>query len=238
MKKIVLGTAWLAMAILRPASADEVRTLPPPLYQQMKSGKKLLRVWINPKYDPAQGFTIGQVDSRVDEEGWTDAVGYLRGALGRLEFPQSPNTLTLSLVELNHPIRTPQEASSDGLTRGLVGVEGLVTDPSGTPMMAFLTRAKSETRNSPLDNRRAAIDQIALALSRELGDAFRKALEARAEAPPTSGAGVGKALLPPPPLDDPADIQGRLLRLDELKKQGLITADEYQAHKAKILSGS
>jgi len=46
-------------------------------------------------------------------------------------------------------------------------------------------------------------------------------------------------LVPPRPAPDsqPMDIQGRLLRLDDLKKKGLITDDEYNAHKDEILKG-
>lgn len=238
MNKLILGcTAILVLAVFRPAPAAETGLIPPEIQHQMKSGKKGGRTWINPKFDPSQGFVIGKTECRVDEEGQADSTAYLREAMARMELPGSPNTLTAHVVQLDVKAPTPSERNNLGFTAGLVGVEALVTDPNGAPMLAFYAMEKSGSRESVLANRRAAIDKIALTLALDLGDSFQRALEARANA---AGNPVPSAFQPPPPplQNDALDVQGRLLRLEGLRKQGLITAEEYQSHKAKILSGS
>ena len=236
MKKVVLGyTALLVLAGLAPVRAAEVATLPPAMYQQMKSGKKVARIWINPNFDTTRGFALGKVDSRSDEEEWAQTVSYLRQALTRLEFADSPYSLSVNIVELDPAVHNASDRTIKFIN-GTVAVEGLLTDGDGTIMLAFTAREKNDGRESVLANRQAAIDRIVWGLSRDLGPQFQKALEARMAAAPTPAPRTGP-LLAPPPAADPLDVQGRLLQLDALRKQGLITAEEYQAHKAKILSG-
>ena len=128
------------------------------------------------------------------------------------------------------------DRGSIGLFGATIGVEGEIVDKDGGLLFAFTTRQEITDRETVVKSCQGAIDRIVWGLSRDLGPQFQKALEARMAAAPTPAPRTGP-LLAPPPAADPLDVQGRLLQLDALRKQGLITAEEYQAHKAKILSG-
>ena len=232
MKKLILGTLALLAAGTRPMLASEVQTLPPAIYSQMKSGSKLLKVWTSPDYDGAKGLTIGKISA---DPGILDThancVDYFPYALRRLAIPDSTNILSMTMTAL-----TTVDHGSVGYFSATMSVEGQIVDKDGKLVMAFATREMSDIRETVEANCSLVMDKIIWSLSRDLGKPFLRALELRkevAEGVNPSGL-VPKAPQAPEP---PMDIKARLLRLEDLKQKGLITADEYKTHKEEILKG-
>jgi hypothetical protein len=233
MKKLMLGSMLLLLAAAQPMAAEEApTTLPPAIVALMKSGKKLGKVWMSPKFDVSKGFTIGHVSSEV-EGFYADVVGYFPEALSRLTIPGSPNVLSLTVVELK-----VVERSGLGYETATMGVEGTVVGPDGGLLMAFTTREEISNRENVPADCMGAMDKIVWSLSRDLGKRFQDALEARK--PVDTKTKAGAAYLPPPPpsaQEHPLSTNERLLRLDDLKRKGLITQEEYDAHRKEILQG-
>jgi hypothetical protein len=77
------------------------------------------------------------------------------------------------------------------------------------------------------------MDKIAWSLSRDLGPGYERALEVKrrlAEEKIETGA-----MPPPPPPEQPLPLDQRLMRLEDLRQKGLITQEEYEAHKKELL---
>jgi hypothetical protein len=231
MNKFVLGSLLLLAVGVRPLLAEEPRTLPPAIYGQMKKGNKLGKLWISPKYDTSKGFVVGKVDS-LAEGIYANTVDYFPYALSRLVMPESTNVLSLTVVDL----KTIERASA-GYYGADMTVEGRVVDKDGELLMAFQTREELFTRETVAANCQAVIDKIVWSLSRDLGKPFARALQIKAEM--VQGHNPSGLVPPPPPrpLEGPLDVKGRLMRLDDLLKKGLITPEEYKAHKEDILKG-
>lgn len=229
MRKQVLGSLMLLGAGLCPLQAQEVRTLPSAAYTLMKSGSKLDRVWISPDFDVAKGFSVGKVDTLAGGM-YANTVDYFPYALQHLAFQTSPYSLSLTVVELS-----TVERSSAGYYAATMAVEGSVVDASGKLMMAFATREEVNNRGNVLANCEAVMDKIVWSISRDLGKPFQHALETRSAV--IQGANPSGLVPPPPPAEKPLDVQSRLLRLDDLKRKGLITEEEYKTHKDEILKG-
>jgi hypothetical protein len=231
MKKMILGLALLS-AGLWPALAEEVRTLSPNLYAQMKSGKHLGKVWISPAWQGGQGFTVGRVDlsPEIDSE-YANVVEYLPYRLRMISTPDSPNTLSVTVTEISFIDR-----GSAGFFSAAMGVEGQIVDKEGKVLVAFRTREYDDNRETVTKDFQLVMDKIVWSLSKDLGKDFQHALEVREE---VAGNKNPSGLIPPPPPPEqaPLDIQGRLLRLDDLLKKGLITPEEYKTHKEQILKG-
>jgi hypothetical protein len=230
MKKMILGLA-LFSAGLWPALGEEVRTLPPDVYAQMKSGKHLGKVWISPAWQGAQGFTVGkiQVVAEIDSP-FANVIDYLPYRLRKISTADSPNTLSITVVELSSIDR-----SSVGHFSASMGVEGRIVGKDGNLLVAFRTREYDDSRETVTKNFELVMDKIGWSLSRDLGKDFIHALEVRQE---VAGSKNASGLVPPPPPPEaPLDMQGRLLRLDDLLKKGLITPEEYKTHKDQILKG-
>jgi len=119
MKKMILGLALLS-AGLWPALAGELRTLPPNVYAQMKSGKHLGKVWISPAWQGAQGFTVGRMElaAEVDSD-YANVIEYLPYRLRTFSTADSPNTLSLTVIEMSSVDR-----SSAGFFSATMGDEG------------------------------------------------------------------------------------------------------------------
>jgi len=230
MKKMIFGLALLS-AGLWPAQAQEVRTLSPSLYAQMKSSKHLGSLWISPAWQGGQGFTVGKVDlsAEITSE-YANVVEYLPYRLRVISTPGSPNTLNVTVVEL-----TSMDRSSAGFFSATMGVEGQIVDKDGKVLVAFRTREHADDRETVNKNFELVMNRIVWSLSKDLGKEFTHALEVRQE---VAGGSNASGLVPPaPPQEAPLDIQGRLLRLDDLLKKGLITPEEYKTHKEQILKG-
>jgi len=230
MKKMVLGSLILLSAGLLPALGEEVKTLPPAVYSQMKTGKHLAKVWISPTWKGAQGFTVGKVlvADAIDSD-YANVVDYLPYRLRSLSTPDSPNTLSVTVTEI-----TFMDRGSAGYFSATMAVEGQIVDKDGKLLVAFRTRETNDNRETVTKNFELVMNNIVWDLSKDLGKEFILGLEVRQEV-----AGNPSGLVPPPPSPEqaPLDIKGRLLRLDDLLKKGLITPEEYKAHKEQILKG-
>jgi hypothetical protein len=232
MKKLVLGTLLALTAGIQPILAAPERTLSPAIYAQMKSGNKLGKIWINPKYDVTTGFVVGKVSSNA-EGYFANTVDYIPYAFQRVIIPGSTNVLNMTVVEFS-----VVDNGTSGMFGATIGIEGQVVDKDGQVMFAFNTREEVNNRETVEKNCQAAIDRIVWSLAKELGKPFEHALQVRhdlesGELPNASG------LVPvrPPVQDRPMTLNERLLRLEDLKQKGLITPEEYKAHKEEILKG-
>jgi hypothetical protein len=182
---------------------------------------------MNPKFDVTQGFVVGKVECAVDNA-YSDTVQYFPVALRRLAMDGSPNVLDLTVVEL-------RVATNSGLgyETGTIGVEGMIKGPDGTVLMAFNTREEIANRENQRADLTGAMDKIAWSLSRDLGPGYERALEVKrrlAEEKIETGA-----MPPPPPPEQPLPLDQRLMRLEDLRQKGLITQEEYEAHKKELL---
>jgi hypothetical protein len=196
----------------------------------MKSGHKLDKLWINPKYDPATGFVLGKVTTLADGF-YANTVDYLGVTFQYLNVPGSPNVLNLTVTSLD-----TVDHGFAGYFSAAMTVEGEVLAPNGELMVAFSHRAKVENRQTVLDNCKGVCDAVKWALYKDLGKGFERTMTVKNQV--TEGVNPSGLVPPRPALENQTmDIQSRLLRLDDLKKKGLITEDEYKAHKEEILKG-
>lgn len=230
MKNLVLGPLVLLATVMQPALAGTDPTLPPEAYAQMKAGHHLGRIWISPAMDLAKGFTIGKVDTLADNY-YADTLGYFTGALGRLAFPNAPYVLSLTVVDLNTVDRP-----AAGHYSATMSVEGKAVDPDGKLVLAFTTREQVGDRETVEANCEGVMDKIVWDLSRDLGAKFQHALEQRDAARKSARNNA-----PPPPAPpvqaQPMDVPSRLMQLEDLKRRGLITDEEYKTHREEILKG-
>jgi len=231
MKRLVLGSLILLSAGFLPALAGEVRTLPPNVYTLMKTGKHLGKVWISPSWKGAEGFAVGKVQlaAEVDSD-YADVLDYLPYRLRTISTPDSPNTLNVTVVELTY-----MDRSTEGHFSAAMGVEGEIVDKAGNLLVAFRTREYNDNRESVTKNYQLVMDTIVWSLFKDLGKDFLHAQEVRQEV--TGNSHASGLVPPPPPPEAPLDIKGRLLRLDDLLRKGLITPEEYKTHKEQILKG-
>jgi hypothetical protein len=233
MKKLLLGSLVLLAAGVGPLRAAEVHSLPPAIYAQMKRGNKVDRVWVSPNYDGSKGFVVGKATRDDSLMGNPDAniVDYLPAAFARYTIPESSNVLNLTLTWME-AIAKP----TMGLYSITVEVEGQMLDKSGQLVLAFRTRETVKNRENNQENSRGALDMVAWKVTKELGKDYEHALLVKNEM--GGGTAPSGLVAPPPPKDQPTlDIQGRLLRLEDLKKRGLINEEEYKQHRDEILQG-
>jgi hypothetical protein len=124
-KSIVLA---LVIAVSGPAvikANDDVKTLPPETYKQMKHGKKLEKVWVGPDYDNAKGFNVGSVEYKAETRNGT-VMDYLPKALATLAKTNSPATLQVTVTKV-----TTKSFTGFGNAMGHVTVEGKIVGAKG-----------------------------------------------------------------------------------------------------------
>jgi hypothetical protein len=232
MKRLVLGTLLALTAGILPLFAASEQALPPEIYAQMKRGKKLGKVWRNPKYDAASGFVVGKVSSYAQGY-FSNVVDYIPYALKRVSIPQSTNVLNVAVVEFS-----VVDQGTSGMFGATIGIEGQVVDKDGHLMFAFTTRESVNNRETVEKNCQAAIDRIVWSIAKDLGKPLEHALEVR-QAVETGQMPNASGLVPvrPPAQDRPMTINERLMQLEDLKQKGLITPEEYKTHKDEILKG-
>jgi hypothetical protein len=230
-----------------PAHGGSARTLPPEVSSRMKAGKKLDRVWLNPAYDTASGFVLGRIES-LAEGRFAPTVNHFPVALARLTVPGSSNVLNLTVTDLN-----VQESFTGGRASAALAVEGQVLNPKGEVMFAFLTRDQVDNRESADSDCLAVMDRIAWSIARELDGAMESAYLAKSRAAARAGSilqppeptaqppepqvsGSGARLLPLPAQEpEPVGKRERLLQLERLLHDGLVTPEEYQKIRGRIL---
>ena len=171
-----------------------------------------------------------QLPRRVDSE-YADVLDYLPYRL-RTTHPHadSPNTLNVTVVELTY-----MDRSTEGHFSAAMGVEGQIVDKAGKSAGGF---------PHPRIQRQPGVGDQELPIGhghhrvvafKDLGKDFLHAQEVRQEV--TGNSHASGLVPPPPPPEAPLDIKGRLLRLDDLLRKGLITPEEYKTHKEQILKG-
>ncbi len=240
MRRLVLGSMVLLGAVV-PCPAEAVRTLPPEVYGQLKGGRKLDKVWASPKFDRSKGFVVGTINSDIADSyqgPYATTIPYFSTPLNRIAMADSPYTLNLTVNEFQ-----VRDGQAMGIFNVVMGVEGQITDADGQLMMAFQHRDTVNNRENATVTCMGLMDKITYTLRKELGPGFEKNLQAKAvQAASLPVAGTAPAAPAPKPAaplapSQPADAKGRLLQLQDLLANGLITQEEFDAKKAEILKG-
>jgi hypothetical protein len=166
-KSLFLALAVLALIPSFPlAASDDPKTLPPAAYEQMKSGNKLDKIWLDPTYDKAKGFKVGPVVYKAENRNG-EVMDYLGKALATLGNPESPYTLKVAVVKV-----TTKHGVVLGTTPGAVNVEGQISDPEGKVVVCFIANGKAgagwANGNGLKDDYPAACDKIASAIAKDL----------------------------------------------------------------------
>jgi hypothetical protein len=235
MKNLLLLPLIVSSSCFSVIEAAAVRTLPPEIYTQMKTGKKLGKIWINPAWDCTQGFLVGKVD--IDPQARipcpTEFINsYFTTSLNRLAIPGSTNVLSVTVTAGN-----ASDKGANGFYAATLWVEGRIVDERGALMAAFSTHGSAQARETVEKNCQLVMDDMAWSISKDLGKDFLSALAAsREQAPGASPRSTGA--LPPPPAPEAlmdTHAKARLLRLEDLRKSGLITEEEYQARRDEIV---
>ena len=150
----------------KPAPAEAQPELPSALIPtaiaaKMQRGKGLTKVWINPDYDRASGFALGEV--RYQVEARNDGVDqYLPEALAEICRADSPYTLQIRIVELQSRI----QGQAGSLAR--LGLEGNVVAKNGSVMAAFTTLESVVGSIDLIETFRMASRKVVLAIAKEL----------------------------------------------------------------------
>jgi hypothetical protein len=231
MNRLVLGTLITLAAGFGPMPAQDVSTVPPEIRQSMKKGRKLDLVWKDPKFDTGTGFTLGQIRTQADGY-YANSIDYFPVPLSRMTIPGSTNILNLVVTDL-----AVKDNFTNGASSALMTVEAAIVDKDGKTLFAFITRDEVDTRETPLMNCKAVMDKIAWNLAKDLGQPFADAVAKRMAVSDKATSPSGLPMLPPKSQGQQLTVGERLIQLDNLRKNGLITTEEYDKKKAEILKG-
>ncbi|MDR3671271.1 MAG: hypothetical protein P4L36_10515 [Holophaga sp.] len=229
-----------------PVHGGGAQTLPPEISSRMKTGKKLDLVWFDPHYDTASGFILGRLES-LAEGRFAATVNHLPAALSRLTVPGSTNVLNLTVTDLD-----VHESYAGGRASATLAVEGQVLDQKGGVVFAFMTREQVDNRESADSDCQAVMDNVALAIAKELNGTMESAYQAKtrsaakaesliqlpapAKAPEPQVSSSGARIIPLPAPETPSTgKRERLLQLEYLLKEGLVTREEYEKIRSRIL---
>lgn len=162
MKKALMLTLALLFGFSLKAG-DDPKTLPPAMYEVLKSGKKLDKVFVDPAYGKLAGFKVGDVEYRA-EDLKPEVLEGMKKALAMLGKSQSPYTLKLTVVKV-----TNTTFVGLGNVMGKVTVEGQIVDADGKVVVAFVTRESAELGGfGGGTNYQAACNKIASAIAKDL----------------------------------------------------------------------
>lgn len=156
MKKTILLTLALMFGLVLKAG-DDPKTLAPAMYEIMKSGKKLDKVFIDQSYDRKIGFKLGTIEYLADNRK-PHVLKEMTEMVGMLVKNQSPYTLNLSIVKV-----TNASFIGVGYVMGRVTVEGKIVDADGKIVAAFLTREAAMA-----DDYQVACEKIVNAIAKDL----------------------------------------------------------------------
>jgi hypothetical protein len=209
--------------------AQEGSTLAPEVVKAMTKGQHLGMVWLNPKYDVATGFTLGKVSTQAEGH-YANSVDYFPVPLLRYTLPGSTNLLNVTVISLSI-----SEGFSSGKTGAEMTAEGEIVDKDGQVMFAFTTREVAHDGETPLQCCETDMDRIAWSIFRELGKPLHDAVLARNQG--NTGANPSGLPTRPKSADQTLTVGERLIQLDNLRKSGLLTQEEYDAKRAEILKG-
>ena len=156
----------LALALLigtTPALAnDDPKTLPSNVYDQLKSGKKLDKVWLTPAFDKSKGFKVAAIEYKAEYRS-SEVMDSLPKALKTLEKADSSLTLQIAIIKVSTKTFT-----GFGNVMGAITVEGRILDAEGKVVAAFRTKEKAGSFGSGKDDYTVAADKIATAIAADL----------------------------------------------------------------------
>lgn len=162
MKKTMLLTLALMFSLVLKAS-DDPKTLPPAMYETMKSGKKLDKVFVDPAYGKQAGFKLGDVEYRA-ENMKPEVLDGIKKSLAMIVKSQSPFTLKLTVIKVSNTTFVGL-----GNVMGKVTVEGQIVDADGKVVVAFVTRESAELGGfGGGTNYQAACNKIVTAIAKDL----------------------------------------------------------------------
>lgn len=163
MRNHIFTALFLAATCLPALASDDPKTLPAPIYDQLKSGRKLDKSYLTPDYDKTKGFKIGKVDYKAEYRSG-DIITYLPKALSTLAKDDSPFTLNIAVVHVS-----TKTNALVGTIMGAVTIEGQIVDNNGKVVVAFRTKEKSASAGfGGRDDYSVAIDKIASAIAADL----------------------------------------------------------------------
>jgi hypothetical protein len=157
--KRAMHLALTVLCSLPMLAGDAIKTFPPAMYDAMKGGKKLDKVFIDPAYDRSKGFKMGAIDYHADFRS-SQVIESLPKALGAIAKGDGEYTLKIAVVKVT-------TFSAGGWVKGKLGVEGQIVDKEGRVLVAFATTVSSAGGING-DDYMLASDKIASAIYKDL----------------------------------------------------------------------
>ena len=161
MKKALMFTLALVFGFTLKAS-DVPKTLPPAMYDAMKSGKKLDKVFVDPAYGKLAGFKVAPIDYKAENRSTAVLEGMTK-SLGMLAKSDSVYTLHVTVIKV-----TTKTFTGFGSVMGKVTVEGRIVDADGKVVVAFVTGERAGSFATAADDYQVACDKIASAIAKDL----------------------------------------------------------------------
>ena len=166
MKKVLhLILVLLGVCAMPARAGDDIKTLPPAVYDQMKSGDKLDKVWVDPSYDKAKGFQVASLAYKAELR-IGDVMDALNKNLATLATADSPYTLKVAVVKV-----TTSTYIMYGSIKGAVTVEGQILDQESKVVVCFITKEKAPGGGMGFGGKGDygfACDKIASAIAKDL----------------------------------------------------------------------
>ncbi len=137
---ILASLACLPLLAAQKVKVDKlaVKTLPAQVYSQLQKGKDLSLIWRGPDFNPSRSFKIGKVDWEAHER-IGEAISYLNTQVP-LFAPKTPGYYTLDLAVTDAQVgKTFTVFWKDGF----IVLEGVVKDPDGKVVAAFVNKEKA-----------------------------------------------------------------------------------------------
>lgn len=161
MKKSLMLTLTLVLGFALKAG-DDPKTLSPAMYEAMKSGKKLDKVFVDPAYSKMAGFKVAPVEYKAENRSTAVMEGMAK-SLATLAKVDSPYTLHVAVIKV-----TTKTFTGFGSVMGKVTVEGRIVDGDGKVVVAFVTGERAGAFATASDDYQVACDKIASAIAKDL----------------------------------------------------------------------
>lgn len=143
-------------------AGDDPKTLPPAMYEAMKSGKKLDKVFVDPAYGKQAGFKVAPIEYKAENRSTAVMEGMAK-SLATLAKVDSSYTLHLTVIKV-----TTKTFTGFGSVMGKVTVEGRILDAEGKVLVAFVTGERAGAFATASDDYQVACDKIASAIAKDL----------------------------------------------------------------------